>query len=126
MGEIFPYFDLLKVSCLFVNDTLYHLQYVIENVRPIGPHGAVIDLSCGTRSYTIYAYSKLENISIYPFTYRDDICMDITLLLHRIHREAKLPTKELRIKLGQNGTFVQLKHLEDLQKWRLRCLDFMI
>ena len=126
MGEIFPYFDLLKVSCLFVNDTLYCLQYVIENVRPIGPHGVVIDLSCGTRSYTIYAYTKLENISIYPFTYRDDICMDITFLLHRIHREAKLPTKELRAKLGQNGTFVQLKHLEDLQKWRLRCLDFMI
>ena len=126
MGEIFPHFDLRKVSCLFVNDTLYCLQYVIENVRPIGPHGVIIDLSCGTRSYTIYAYSKLENITIYPCMYRDDCCMDITLLLHRIHREAKLPTKELRIKLGQNGTFVQLKHLEDLQKWRIRCLDFMI
>jgi hypothetical protein len=120
------YFDLLKMSCLFVNDTLYCLQYVIENVCPIGPHGVVMDLSCGTRSYTIYAYSKLEHISIYPFTHREDISLDITLLLHRIHKGAKLPTKELRIKLGQNGTFVQLKHLEDLQKWRLRCLDFMI
>jgi hypothetical protein len=126
MGEIFPYFDLLKTSCLFVNDTLYHLQYVFENVRHIGPHGMTIDISCGTRSYTIYAYSKLGNITIYPSVYREDISMDMTLLLHRIHREAKLPTKELRIKLGRDGTFVQLKHLEDLQKWRLRCLDFMI
>ena len=124
MSEI--YFDLRKMSLLFVNDTLYCLQYIIENVCPIGPHSVVIDLSCGTRCYTIYAYSKLENISIYPFTHREDISLDMLLLLSRIHKEANLPTKELRIKLGQNGTFVQLKHLEDLQKWRLRCLDFMI
>ena len=124
MAEI--YFDLLKMSALFVNDTLYCLQYVIENISLIGPHGVVIDLSCGTRCYTIYAYSKLENLSIYPLTQREDISTDVLLLLRRIHKEANLPTKELRIKLGQNGTFVQLKHLEALQKWRMRCLDFMI
>jgi hypothetical protein len=120
------YFDLRKMSVLFVNDTLYGLIYIIENVGHIGPHGMVINVSCGTRHYKIYAYSKLENISIYPFMQRGDISMDLLLILHRIDKESNLPTKELRIKLGQNGTFVQLKHLEDLQKWRLRCRDFMI
>ena len=114
------------MSYLFVNDTLYGLQYVIENISLIGPHGVVIDLKCGTRSYTIYAYSKLENISIYPHMQREDITLDITLLLNRIHVCAKLSTKELRIRLGRDGTYVQLKHLEALQKWRMRCADFMI
>ena len=120
------YFDLRKMSCLFVDDTLYCMLYVIENVEHIGPHGMAIELSCGTRCYKVYAYSKLENISIYPFMRHEDISMDITFLLNRIHVCAKLSTKELRIRLGRNGTYVQLKHLEDLQKWRMRCADFMI
>ena len=89
-------------------------------------HGVVIDLSCGSRCYTIYAYSKLENISIYPASNREDISMDILLVLHRIHKGVNLPTKKLQQQLGQNGTFVQLKNLEDLQKSRLRCMDFMV
>ena len=112
---------------LFVDDTLYLLLYTIENVCHIGPHGVVIDLSWGNaRLYTIYAYSKLENISIYPVTHREDISLDVLLLLRRIHKEANLPTKELQHQLGSRGVFVQLKNLEDLQKWRLRCQDSMI
>ena len=113
---------------LFVDDTFYVLLYTIENVCHIGPHGVVIDLSCGskTRLYTIYAYSKLENISIYPVTHREDISLDVLLLLRRIHKEANLPTKELQHQLGSRGVLVQLKNLEDLQKWRLRCQDSMI
>jgi hypothetical protein len=124
MQEI--YFDLRKMTLLFVNDTIYSLLYTIENVCHIGPHGVVIDLSCGSRCYTIYAYSKLENISIYPASYREDISMDIVLILRRIHKCLNLPTEELRQQLGKNGTFVQLKDLEDLQKWRMRCVDFMV
>jgi hypothetical protein len=120
------YFDLRKMTILFVNDTLYTLLYTIENVCHIGPHGVIIDLSCGSRCYTIYAYSKLENISIYPASYREDISLDILLLLQRIHKGVNLPTKELQDQLGKNGAYVQLKNLEDLQKWRLRCMDSMI
>jgi hypothetical protein len=112
---------------LFVDDTFYVLLYKIENVCHIGPHGVVIELSCDNgRLYTIYAYSKLENISIYPVTYREDISLDVLLLLRRIHKEANLPTKELQHQLGSRGVWVQLKNLEDLQKWRLRCLDSMV
>ena len=120
------YFDLRNMTALFVNDTLYTLLYTIENVCLIGPHGVVIDLSCGYRLYTIYAYSKLENISIYPASYREDISLDMLLLLRRIHVGVNLPTKELQNQLGQSGVLVQLKNLEELQKWRMRCLDFMI
>ena len=116
------------MTILFVNDTLYTLIYTIENVSPIGPHGVVIDLSCGSSSmcYTIYAYSKLENISIYPTRHDEDISLDIVFLLRRIHEWANLPTEELREQLGKNGVFVQLKNLVDLQKWRLRCKDFIV
>jgi hypothetical protein len=111
---------------LFVDDTFYVLQYTIENGCHIGPYG-VVDISCSrTRIYTIYAYSKLENISIYPVTHLDDISMDVMLLLNRIHKEANLSTKELQHQLGRRGVLVQLKNLEDLQKWRLRCRDTMI
>ena len=111
---------------LFVDDTFYVLLYKIENVCHIGPYGVVIDLYDNDRLYTIYAYSKLENISIYPVTYREDISLDVLLLLRRIHKEANLPTKELQHQLGSRGVWVQLKNLEDLQKWRLRCQDSMI
>jgi hypothetical protein len=124
MSEI--YFDILKMSVLFVNDTLYRLIYVIENISLVGMQGMIIDLSCGNRNYTIYAYSHLENLTVYPFQEDDDTSMDVLLLLHKIHVGCNLPTKELRIKLGRQGTFVQLKHLEALQKWRRRCMDFMI
>ena len=120
------YFDLRNMSTLLVDDTFYVLLYTIENVCPIGPHGVVIDLSCGSRSYTIYTYSKLENISIYPASRREDISVDMLLLLHRIHKEANLQTKELQNQLGRSGVLVQLKNLEDLQKWRLRCRDYMV
>ena len=114
------------MTILFVNDTLYKLLYTIENVSLIGPHGVVIDLSCGSRCYTIYAYSKLENIAIYPSRHIEDIFLDIVFVLRRIHEGANLPTEELREQLGKNGTLVQLKNLVDLQKWRIRCMDFMV
>ena len=119
-------FDLRNMSMLFVDDTFYVLIYTIENVCHIGPHGVVIDVGCGSRAYTIYAYSKLENISVYPASHRDDIYGDMLLLLHRIHKEANLQTKELQNQLGRSGVLVQLKNLEDLQKWRLRCRDYMV
>ena len=113
---------------LFVDDTFAVLQYTIENVSHIGPYGVVIDISCSrtTRIYTIYAYAKLEDISIYPVTHLDDISMDVMLLLNKIHKEANLSTKELQHQLGCRGVWVQLNSLEDLQKWRLRCRDTVI
>ena len=117
-------FDLRNMSMLFVGDTFYVLIYTIENVCHIGPRGVVIHIKCGSRSYTIYAYVRIVHMSVYPS--HGDVYGDMVKLLHRIHKEANLQTKELQDQLGRSGVFCQLKILEDLQKWRRRCMDYMV